>query len=324
MATRAPRLVSSHLKMRQLQLLAQLRETGSVIHAAEALNMSQSAASRLLSSLESDVGVALFERHARGVSPTPVGEIVTRRAVSALAEMARAGHEVQDFVRGNRLPLSIGGLLSLSSTFLPRAVLELARQAPDLLIKVDTDRSRTLIDGLLAARFDVVIARVRDASLEPDLVFEPLSTEPIKVYVRPGHALSRRRRLGLADVTSEKWVLPPPETDMRVRLDALCVQSGLPRIAGLIETLSVPVILSVVRMSDALVALPREFARPFCDSGLLSMLAVDLGDRTENVGIITRRHHDASPPLRQALRVFREVSAAMYGSSAGELKAGSS
>ena len=99
---------------------------------------------------------------------------------------------------------------------------------------------------------------------------------------------------------------------MRVRMDALCVQSGLPLVTGLIETLSVPVILSVVRMSDALVALPGEFARPFCDSGLLAMLPVDLGVRTESVGIITRRHHGTSPPLQQALKVFREVAGALY------------
>lgn len=312
MASTVPQLIPSHLKMRQLQLLAQLKDTGSVIHAAERLNMSQSAASRLLSSLEDEIGVALFERHARGVSPTPLGEIVTRRAVSALAEIHRAGLEVRDFVRGNRLPLSIGSLLSLSSTFLPRAVLELARQAPDLLIKVDTDRSRALIDDLLAARHDIVIARVRDASLEPDLVFEPLIAEPIKVFVRPGHALARRRKLKLEDVVAERWILPPVETDMRVRLDAMCLQRGLPLITGLIETLSVPVILSVVRMSDALVALPNEFARPFCDSGLLALLPLDLGVRTENVGIITRRHHSASPQLQQALRVLREVAGAMY------------
>lgn len=312
MATFAPKFVPGHIKMRQLQLLSELRETRSVLRAAETLGMSQSAASRLLSSLETEIGVPLFVRHARGVVPTAYGEVVTRRALSALAELRRAAAEVRDLARGHRTPLSIGCLLSQSSNYLPAALLELTQRAPEIIVQTEVDRSRPLIEGLMQARFDMVISRVRDASLEPDLVFEPLVAEPIRVFARPRHPLARKRKLTLHDVAQYKWILPPVHTDMRARLDALCAQHGLPMLNGLVETWSVSIILGMLRRSDALVALPGDFALPYCDDGSISVLPVDLGVRAEKVGLITRRHHQGSPALRQALEVFRQVARAMF------------
>lgn len=316
-----PRFVPHHIKMRQLHLLAELRGTGSVLHAAAALGMSQSAASRLLSTLEEEMGVPLFERHARGVVPTRYGEIVTRRAVSALAEMQRAAAEVSDLARGDRTPVAVGCLLSQSSMYLPAALMELTRRAPEIIVQTEVDRSRPLIEGLMVARFDMVVGRVRDASLEPDLVFEPLLAEPIRVYARPGHPLGRKRRLALNDVAQFKWILPPAQTDMRARLDVLCAQHGIPPFTALVETWSVSIIMSMLRHSDALVALPGDYPLPYCDDGLISMLPVDLGVRSEKVGLITRRHHESSPALLQVLEVFRKVGAEMF-TEADERQAG--
>ncbi|MCW5653898.1 LysR family transcriptional regulator [Hydrogenophaga sp.] len=309
----APRLVPGHVKTRHMQLLAALSEDGSILHAAERLGMTQSAASRLLSSLESDVGVALFERHARGVTPTPYGDILIRRALSALAEIQRATQEMDDFARGDRVPVSVGCLLSQSATYLPKCLLQLAQTAPDLLLSVETDTSRALIEGLMSAQYDFVIARVRDATLQPELLFEPLIAEPICVVVRKGHPYTRRRKLVMADIVTLPWILPPPKSDLRIRFDAVCVQQGLPLPPSLIETLSVPVMMGMLQMSDALVLLPDEFARPYCKTGLFSILSIDLGVRSDNVGILTRRHRPRSPQAERALAVFRRTATRLYG-----------
>lgn len=61
---------ATRLKTRHLSLLLHLYEQRSVLRAAEAANMTQPAASKLLAEMESLLGVPLFERHARGVEPT--------------------------------------------------------------------------------------------------------------------------------------------------------------------------------------------------------------------------------------------------------------
>jgi DNA-binding transcriptional LysR family regulator len=73
-------LTRSRLNARQLSLLVQLDEKRSVVHAAEAAYLTQPAASKFLTGLEDALGFALFTRHARGVEPTPYGEILVRHA----------------------------------------------------------------------------------------------------------------------------------------------------------------------------------------------------------------------------------------------------
>lgn len=304
---------TSHVKMRQLQLLSQLKASGSLLEAAEALGMSQSAASKLLSGLEEEVGAPLFERHARGVVPTPYGEIFVRRAQAALQELSRAAEEISNYRSGARVPVAIGALLSPTATYLPIALLRLAREAPDLLINVEVDTSRYLIEGLSEGRYDVIVARVRDASREPELAFEPLVAEPFRVIARRKHPLASKRGLGLEDLARYPWILPPVGSDLRARVDALYVQNGLPVLASVVETVSLPVMMGVLRNSDALVLLPEEFAKPFCAAGLWANLRIDVGVRAENYGIITRRHHSAAPQVRRIVKVFREAAVAVWG-----------
>ncbi len=304
---------TSHIKLRQLQLLSQLKVSGSLLVAAEVLGMSQSAASKLLAGLEEEVGAPLFDRHARGVVPTPYGEIFVRRAQAALQELTRAAEEISNYRSGARVQVSIGSLLSPSATYLPAALLRLARAAPELLLNVQVDTSRNLIEGLTEGRYDVIVARVRDATREPELLFEPLVAEPFRVIGRRNHPLARKRGLGLEDLARCPWILPPAGTDLRARIDSLYVQNGLPVLTSLVETLSVPLMMGVLRNSDALVLLPEEFAKPFCTAGLWADLRIDLGVRAENYGIITRRHHNATPQVRQIVKALREAAVTMWG-----------
>jgi DNA-binding transcriptional LysR family regulator len=315
MTTTTPRITPLRIKTRHLQLLSQVERDGSVLRAAESLGMSQSAASRLLSELERSIGVALLERHARGVTPTRAGEIVIRRAAAALSEIERAQRDVADLQRGGRIPLSIGSLLSPCSDYLPSALLALSKAEPDIAVQVHVDTSRTLVQGLLNARFDLVLARVQDASLQPELVVEPLVEETFTVVARPGHPLGRKRRLALSDLVEEPWVLPPVGTDLRARLDALCVQQGLPLLRSVVETISAPLMLNLLRLSGAITVLPTAFVRPYCAAGALSALRIDLGIRSENFGLLTRRQPVRSPALANALAVFRKAAIAAYPSA---------
>jgi DNA-binding transcriptional LysR family regulator len=299
--------------MRQLHLLSQLKASSSLLEAAEVLGMSQSTASKLLAGLEEEVGAPLFERHARGVVPTPYGEIFIRRAQAALQELGRAAEEISNYRIGARIQVTIGSLLSPTATYLPTALLRLAQEAPDLMLNVQVDTSRNLIEGITEGRFDVIVARVRDATREPELVFEPLVAEPFRVIGRRNHPLMRKRGIGLEDLARCPWILPPAGTDLRASIDALYVQNGLPVLTSLIETLSIPLMMGILLNSDALVLLPEEFAKPFCTAGLWADLRIDLGVRAENYGIITRRHHTATPQVRQIVKALREAAIAVWG-----------
>src|SRR5690606_27417740 len=88
------------LRTRQLALLSLLDAERNLGRAAAALHISQPAASKLLQQAEDTFGMALFERHARGMTPTPHGEILIRYARRMLTDFG--------FVREEMVALSSG------------------------------------------------------------------------------------------------------------------------------------------------------------------------------------------------------------------------
>src|SRR4051794_41408294 len=81
----------ARLKLRHLQLFMALDEHRNLHRAAANLNLSQPAASKLLSDFEEALGFPLFERHARGIEPNRYGELMIRHARVILSELAVAG-----------------------------------------------------------------------------------------------------------------------------------------------------------------------------------------------------------------------------------------
>lgn len=306
------RLSPARLTTRQFVLLAQLDRDRSVLRAADAVGMSQPAASKLLREVEKTLGVPLFERHARGVEPTPFGEIVVRHAHSVLAEIRRAQEEVEALKRGERFKVAIGSVLSPATDLLPMAISALEREHPRMQVSVEIDTSRPLVAKLLQGRLDIVIGRVLDAEHAALLRVEPLSEEPHHLIARAGHPLAQRRRLRVADLVEYTWVMPAAESILRERVEAMFLQRGLRLPARTVETSSLPLITNLLRHADTLVALPEEVVRPYCEAGMLVVLPIDLQVRMDSFGLITRREHGLSRAASEAMNALSAAAAAVY------------
>jgi DNA-binding transcriptional LysR family regulator len=313
MTTTAAPLGNLQIKTRQLMLLAHLGREGSVLRAAAAAGMSQPAASKLLRELEQTLGVPLFERHARGVAPTAFGAIVLRHAHAVLAEMRRAQEEIESLKRGENYRVAIGSVMSPGTDLLPRALALLAARHPRMVVSVETDTSRPLVAKLVEGRFDIVIGRILDAEGAEELDFEALADEPHSLIAREGHPLLARRRLRIEDLVDQAWILPPSESLLRERVNAMFLRRGLMLPRQIIETASVPLITNLLLRGDMIVALPAEVVRPYCDAGVLRVLPVEINVRMDSFGIITRRLHPLSLHAYEALHALRDAAGEVYG-----------
>ncbi|MDX5515522.1 LysR substrate-binding domain-containing protein [Stenotrophomonas sp. RG-453] len=303
---------ASRLKTRHLMLLLHLHEHGSVLRAAEAAAMTQPAASKLLAEMEDMLGVKLFERHARGVEPTWYGHVLIRRARSAMSEIGRATEEIAALRSGHRGQVSIGTVVNPGTNLVPQAIAEVKREFPDILIRVEMDYSRPLVVRLLDGQLDLVIGRILGPEGAADLAFEALADEPHSVIARAGHPLANRDDLHHADLARHGWILPPADSVLRARLDALFLEQGLPIPQNIIETSSLPVMTSLLRGSDLLAALPVESVAPYIQAKLLTVLPIDVGVRMESFGIIYRRGHVLPPAAERMLLALRTTARWLY------------
>ncbi|WP_426107760.1 LysR substrate-binding domain-containing protein [Massilia sp. TSP1-1-2] len=311
---RSDRFVRSHLKTRHLVLLVELGRHGSIMHAAQAANLTQPAASKLLAELEHALGVQLFERLPRGVAPTWYGQVLIRRAGAALAEMDAAHQEVMELLSGLRGRVDVGCVLTPGASLVPEAVNLLKTRQPRVLVSISVDTSKLLVQRLRAGELDVVVGRILDTEAAGELTFEPVTDEPHSLIVRAGHPLAGRTDLTLAELVLQGWILPPTGSILRDRLTAMFLSQGLEPPAETVETLALPVIANLLVGSNMVVALPQELVAPYLQNGILEVLPFDLGLRMEMYGIITRRHHQLSPGAEAMLASLREVTAQRYPS----------
>ena len=310
---RANRFVRSHLKLRHLVLLVELGRHSSILNAAQAANLTQPAASKLLAELEHALGVSLFERLPRGVLPTRYGEVMIRRAGAALSEMDAAHQEVMELQSGLSGRVAVGSVMTPSTSLLPEAIKLMRRSHSRVQVAISVDTSKPLIQRLRAGELDLVIGRILDSESAHELNFEPITDEAHSLIVRANHPLLGHKDLRLEDLTREAWIMPPYGSILRDRLTALFLSNGLDQPIETTETLALPVVANLLTGSDMIVALPVELVQLYIDAGLLAVLPYDLGLRMDVYGIVTRKQHQLSPGAEATLTALRQVAWERYG-----------
>ena len=310
---RANRFVRSHLKLRHLVLLVELGRHSSILHAAQAANLTQPAASKLLGELEHALGVPLFERLPRGVQPTRYGEVMIRRAGAALSEMDAAHQEVMELQSGLSGRVMVGSVMTPSTGLLPEAIKRMRQKNSKVQVAISVDTSKPLIQRLRAGELDLVIGRILDTESAHEFNFEPITDEPHSLIVRANHPLLGRENLRLEDLSRESWIMPPYGSILRDRLTALFLSHGLDQPIEVTETLALPVVATLLAGSDMIVALPEELVSLYLDAGLLAVLPFDLGLRMDMYGIITRKQHQLRPSAEATLIALRQVAWERYG-----------
>ena len=160
MSTQTPWFIRARLKTRQLMLLTAICDEGNIHRAAEVLNMSQPAASKLLKDLEDMLGVSLFERQPRGMRPNWYGETMIRHARIALSSLREAGQEVDALKSGLSGHVSLGAITGPALSLIPQAIMIVARENPKLRVELHVESSNVLIESLAQGKIDIMIGRL--------------------------------------------------------------------------------------------------------------------------------------------------------------------
>jgi DNA-binding transcriptional LysR family regulator len=297
----------TRLKTRQLALIVQLDIHRSVLRAADAAHMTQPGATKLLRELEDTMGVPLFERHPRGVEPTWYGEVLIRHARSVLAELQHAYDEVSALKAGLTGQAMIGTEVTAATNVVPQAVALLKKRFPQIRVNIEMEFSEVLLQRLLEGKLDMIVARIRNPDDLADLHFAPLADAQHALFARVGHPLAGRHTLSWEELAPQTWILPPKGNVMRNQFTQLFFERQLALPTNVVESSSLPVVTSLLQISDMIAPLAREPVRPYCIAGALEPLPFEFDLKLGPAGIVTRRGERLSPGARAMLQALREA-----------------
>jgi DNA-binding transcriptional LysR family regulator len=214
-----------YVTLRQLKVFETVARHLSFSRAAAELHLSQPAVSMQVKSLEDQAGLALFEQIGKRIFLTEAGEELHRRSHAIARELAE-GQEALDAMRGvSHGRLSIA-LVSTAKYFAPPLLGRFLKAHPGVTLRLAVDNREAVIAQLAANEVDFAIMGRPPQNLET--VAEPFARHPHVIIAPPSHPLAVRRRIPLARLASETFIIREPGSGTRGLLERLFAEHALP------------------------------------------------------------------------------------------------
>lgn len=316
LATGVARLVN-RLRLKHLELLALLGDTPVLHVAAKQLNVSQPATTKMLADLEATFGFALFERHARGLRATPLGQQVVDYARAVRRMTTAFVEDLDNRRRGGGGRLVVGAIMGSAPDVLAQAVAQLKARRPLLHLRIVGETSDQIVALLEQGEIELAVGRPARAEDLQHFSFTPLANEQMVLAVRRGHPLLRQQGLDLPTLVPWPWVLQPPSSPSRQLFETELALAGVSSPANVVECSSVFAVLQLIQGTDSVAAVSESVVRDHVRAGLIAVLPLRFGQVLRSFGILSRRGEVLSEAAQDFAGCLREVARTTPG-GAGE------
>lgn len=302
-----PGFVRRGLKVQHLRLLAVLAETGQISAAAEALAMSQPAASRLAAETGRIVGADLYRRTSRGIELTPAGEAIARRARRVLLEIDETEREVREILEGRSGHVKVGSVTGPAIEYVLPSIRQARLGMPRVTVNVEVATSDVLCDALAQGRLDFYLGRLPDDRDRRRFSLRTIGPEPISLVVRSGHPLLRTPGRLAERLAEFDWVLPFEGTLLRATIEDALMRQGIPLPAKVVNTSSSMLTLVTVSRTNAIAPLSRSLARFFAaefgDARSVAELPVGFALEVEPYALVCSAGRELTPAAQAMYEV---------------------
>lgn len=272
-------------------------DQGTVHKAAEKIGLTQPAITRSIKMLEAEAGAPLFERRARGVHLTPLGERALAHARHILRECTFAREDVLTLREGESGTMRIAAAPVWMSSILPGVVAELQRTYPHLVISLKSVNYSDALPLLQNGETDIFCGGFqRNDSLSSFLVRKPLFTSHLTVVARCDHPILALERVAAEDLLAYSWLSYQSEVAyLDMIMEAIAKQTGQQGVAA-VQCESMLTALELLRKGDYLAFLPSSFITSSHGSGLTAVSS-ETAQASFQSGMIYRRNLGGSGPF---------------------------
>lgn len=290
--------VDNRLTLQKLEIFCRVVELDGVGRAAEDLFLSQPVVSSHLKSLQSRIGIELFQRDGRGLRLTEAGQEVYRWAIGVLRgrmELARSLEGLEQGMAGSAI---IGANMATGNTLLAEPLIEFRKEHPDARIACVVSTVEAALERVRSGRLDFAVVSTELAHdsrvFETELVGRPRFAVAVSAENR-----ELPSRLEPADLTRLAWVTPPSGMAIRRSQDAALASIGVLERDVAIEMGTAELILTAVEHGLGACLAWRVAIEEKVRAGTLREIEIVGGEQLRDNLYLVRRH-DFRPTRLQA------------------------
>jgi DNA-binding transcriptional LysR family regulator len=299
--------IGRRVKLRDVHILLTAVQCGSMAKAAERLAISHPVVSKTIADLEHAMGVRLLERSRQGVEPTLYGRAVLKHGLAAFDELRQCVKEIEFLSNPTAGEVRIGSIYPFAAGLTSAVIDRLSRRYPQIVFRLVAEDVGTLCRELIDRNIDLLIALRAGPTLDAGLDFELLHNDSYVIAAGAQNPWVRRRKIELAELADEQWVLPPPESFIGSAFGNVFRNSGLDYPRATVISYPHDVRITMLATGRFLSMFLASILR-FLDKGReIKALAVDLPIADVQMGIFTLKNRAVSPVAQLFIEQAREI-----------------
>lgn len=300
-------LIKRGLKMSHLSFMAKLAQTQKLTAAADELNITQPAASRLINELERITGEKLYQRSGRGIVLTETGAALAYRCTRIINEVSDAARDIDEAKRGISGRVKIGAVTGPAIEFVLPAIKQMRISYPGVSIDVEVASSDLLCDMLNAGDLDFALCRAPNDQTNQMFHETPMLDEPVSFVCRSRHPFTGKGDISVTELLSQDWVLPPVGAILRTTVERYLRNHKMGYPARVLSTSSFLFTLATIRNTNAIAPIAKSVADEFMQQGAISQFDVKLDICVETYSLLTRRDQVLTPAANLAKSEVEKV-----------------
>mgnify|MGYP001793880129 CR=1 FL=1 len=245
-----------HIAPRHLVLLVRIADHGSLTHAAQSLNLTQSALSQSLKQIEETIGAKLVERNRQGAKLTEIGERIVRYGRVIDQMVARTREDIQDWEAGKLGRLAIG-VTPLPARIVPMAIGTFLKERPKLAVTLFEDSLPSLIAGIEKGNIDVAVGYIGMAQPPDGLEAHRLYDDHLCIMAGRDHPLAQKDKITHADLEGANWLEHYIGTAIQSQTRTILALNGFTQIKTQIELGSATSLMSILASNHYIALMPK-------------------------------------------------------------------
>jgi len=305
--------IRRRLKLRNLDILAALIETGTMGKAASRLNLSQPAVSKAIADLESALGVRLVDRSRRGIVPTPYGVALGKRSVAIFNDLRQGIQEIEFISDPTKGEIRIGATEPVAAAIVMPAIDRLSRKYPRMIFHFVAGDTWSLYREVAERNVELAICRMI-GRLPDELTAEILFHDSFVVATAASNPLTRRRKLTLEEIAHEPWTLYPYESAFGSMIAETFRANGREPPALTVPTLSLFMQNELLATGRFLTILPGFMLNVAGGFPPLKALPVRLLNQAMPIGMMTLKGRTLTPMMQMFIDNVRAVAKSLVKS----------
>lgn len=279
------------ITLRQLETFVAVAETGGFRRGAERLNLSQSAVTTHIQSLEAQLGVVLFHRTTRSVRLTRAGDSLLAQAARTLSGLEETVRRFQDEASVRRGRVTLATAPSFASSLLPGILAAFNRHHPDIVVQVVEAYGPDIIEAVRSHAADFGFGPMDQTPHE--FTFNHLLTDNLTAIVSDDHPLAGAGSITLGELAGLPLLVMPRLSETRLMLEAAFADRNL-ALEPAYEMLHHQTLIALAEAGVGVGVLPSLSLRG-AGRGLCRSLIITDPEITRKVGTITIRGQSLSP-----------------------------